>query len=392
MYDSRLDNITSLEFSAVARKARNDGQNLISLGLGEPHWDPPIEITNHLSQIIKDSSFGYSSPYGETSLRESILSDLNNKYQLKFNLSNVMITNGAKGALTLALSSILEAGDNVLVVEPCYVSYIPQIFLAAPNTSPISFKLDSNFDFDFVQLKKVLLDKKPKCILISSPCNPTGISLSADELSNLVSLARLVDCYLIVDEIYSDLSLESNVNSRFTTSLSLFNTYNKLIYINGFSKTFAMTSWRIGFLIANNFVINRSLKLLQHQITCIPSFLQKSASKFLHVHPSWVHDKCLSLRKNLNLFSQVIEDHSLCDIISFRRPSHGMFVFPHVDLPNFDSDKFSSNLLKSKSVAVAPGKIFGSSWNNYIRISLASPCDVFSEGIHKLIYFIKESP
>ena len=99
MYDSRLDNITSLEFSAVARKARNDGQNLISLGLGEPHWDPPAEITDHLSQIIKNSSFGYSTPYGETLLRESILSDLCSKYTLQLSLSNIIITNGAKELL-----------------------------------------------------------------------------------------------------------------------------------------------------------------------------------------------------------------------------------------------------------------------------------------------------
>ena len=231
----------------------------------------------------------------------------------------------------------------------------PQIFLAAPNTSPISFKLDCDFNFDFVQLK-VLLAKRPKCILISSPCNPTGISLSSDDLSNLVNLARLIDCYLIVDEIYSDLSLQDNTSSRFTTSLSLFSTYDKLIYINGFSKTYAMTSWRIGFLIANDFVIHRSLKVLQHQITCIPSFLQESASRFVHVSPSWIHDKCLSLRNNLNLFSELIDHYSLSDIVSFRRPSHGMFVFPRINLPDFDSDIFSSNLLKSKLVAVSPGK------------------------------------
>ena len=127
MYDSRLDNITSLEFSAVARKARNDGQNLISLGLGEPHWDPPAEITDHLSQIIKNSSFGYSTPYGETLLRESILSDLCSKYTLQLSLQ-YNYHERRKGALTLALSSILDAGDNVLVVEPCYVSYLPKYF------------------------------------------------------------------------------------------------------------------------------------------------------------------------------------------------------------------------------------------------------------------------
>ena len=130
---------------------------------------------------------------------------------------------------------------------------------------------------------------------------------------------------------------------------------------------------------------------MQHQITCIPSFLQESASRFVHVSPSWIHDKCLSLRNNLNLFSELIDHYSLSDIVSFRRPSHGMFVFPRINLPDFDSDIFSSNLLKSKLVAVSPGKTLGSHWNNYLRISLASPCDVFEDGMHKFVSFIKQS-
>ena len=388
MYDERLANVNSLEFSSIARNLKSSGKKITSLGLGEPIWTTPQIITSELSFQISNKHFGYSSPLGNQQLRDNIINAyLPSGIHQSLANESLLITQGAKGALSLALESILKPGDSVAVVEPCYVSYIPQIFLAAPNTKVKSFVPKYFNAIDLDQIDSFLTEHSFKCLLISSPSNPTGYTLSFRDLSLLQSICKRHNVYLVVDEVYSKLYLGDHPEASATTLIS---SCDNVIVVNSLSKTYSLTSWRIGFLMGPSNVIRKAAKILQHELTCIPEFLQVSASKFIEVPVSWLEENLSLLRHNLSAAHNNLDPLRKIGLISYTNPDGGMFIFVRVNIPGFDSDVFCSKLIESTNIAITPGKTFGHYWSSYLRISLSCEIAKFSEAISEFTCFLSD--
>lgn len=366
--------IKSLEFSSVAKK-KSLSNNLISLGLGEPHLNTPKEIIDKAYHYMNEGFTKYSNPYGEPILRNK----LSEKYDC--DEEQVIINLGSKQALSLSLQSILEDKDEIIIIEPCYVSYLPQILLSNHNVKVVKINLDENLKINFKTLQS-LITTKTKALLINFPNNPSGAILCDDDVEKIFNITKKNDIYLISDEIYTSLKL--NTVSECPNFKKYVSDNNKVIILDGFSKKFAMTGWRLGFTLSSKKIINRIAKIQQHLNTCVPSFIQLSIIDYINneFYAPLVDD----MSKNEFSLANILKNN---ENFEYTRTSHGMFAFVKVKHCE-DTDDFCSRFVEKELVAVTPGKLFGDCWSSFIRISFACEPKKFNEGINKLVKFYEK--
>jgi aspartate aminotransferase len=379
---SEVTDTVSLEFSELARQKTEQHQKIISLGLGEPSIPTPDIIIDAAYESMKSGGTRYSSPWGISELREKIAINLRRSFSREISPANVIITLGAKQALSLSLMALLEPGDEVIIFSPCYVSYIPQVYMAEPAVTLKIIELrrdDFGIDFDFL---KAQITQKTKAIIINFPHNPTGKVLSPEELDQLVSIVMESGAFLISDEIYSKLIFSGKIFK----SIGVFSELgDRCIVIDGFSKAFSMTGWRIGYLYGSAAFLKKISSIQQHLNTNIPVFIQKAASRALDL-PEDFHETYNSLlRRNGSLLCETLRN---VPVIKYIPPDGGLFGFVNISETGMDSDSFCTKLLQEKSVAITPGKAFGINWDDHIRISLAPDEASFGEGIKRLADFM----
>ncbi len=373
-------NTVSLEFSAIARTKSKSGQKLFSLGLGEPFWQAPQPVREKLAEVAMTSHYGYTNPFGNPELRQLVAQDVQSACGGETSSDQILITAGAKQALSIVLKTILEDGDEVLVVDPCFVSYRPQVLLANHNARVIPCPLAEDFSVDFAAIE-ARLTRKTKAFIVNTPNNPSGGLISEQEMSALVELAREAGIYLICDEIYRNFVFQG---AKFVSATPWRREYDKIITVDGFSKTFGMTGWRLGYVVASPEFIALAVKVIQHELTNVPEILQIAACEAFRLPENWFEQYRSVLEKNARYFSE-----KTAPIPVLRTPPvrAGMFCFPKFDLPEFTSDSLAVKLLNEQSVAVTPGVAFGPDWDNYLRVSLSSKHDDFREAIDRLTFF-----
>ncbi len=373
----------SLEFSEMARNKFISGEKLYSLGLGEPFWQAPTSVRQKLSDLALTVDFGYTNPFGNPKLREEIAQSLTNLSGFRIESGNVLIAAGAKQALSIALQTILADGDEVIVLDPCFVSYRPQVLLANHNANAISCPLSDDFTINFVALKALVTDKT-KAILINTPNNPSGSLISKIEMELLVKQAQDCGAYLICDEIYRNFIFH---DARFHSANAHRGTYDRIITIDGFSKTYGMTGWRLGYLIGPHEFISKSVKIIQHEMTNVPEILQVAACEIFSLPVDWFEQFRSVLERNAIYYSKVTKGIS---ILRSAQIKGGMFCFPQFDLEGIGSDRLAVELLMDQNVAVTPGVLFGKSWDKYLRISLSCPESEFRDAIDRFSYFFRK--
>ncbi len=380
---SSIKDSLELTFSRLAREKNLSGQKILSLGLGEPSFDTPPEIIDAAYKAMQDGYTRYSTPFGLLELRELLVRSLKESKGIHARTDEIMITSGAKMALTLALSVLLEPGDEVINFAPCYPSYIPQILLAEPSATISNLdlnKADLSLDYEKINAS---ITSKTKLILINFPNNPTGKILNHNDLRFFEDLLLAhPNLWLISDEIYDSLCF-SGLSSLSPGSLN--SIHERVITISGFSKTYSMTGWRIGYLHCSKKLMGVFSKVQQHINTNVPTFIQKAAIAALSMDKQFLIDYNKLLAMNYSY---------LCDSISFKFPVNihpsygGLFSFLDIKPTSLSSDEFSTALLKKHSVAVTPGINFGKNWDDHIRISLASEQNQFSEAVDCIKSFL----
>jgi len=375
--------VVSLEFSALARQKATKGDRLFSLGLGEPFWHVPVSVRSKLSELAVGSHYGYTSPFGNTNLRRHIAIELSAVSSCHLEADNVLITSGAKQALTIALKTILDDQDEVIIIEPCYVSYRPQVLLANHHAKVISCPLSEEFKIDFSVLNTLITDKT-KAIIVNTPNNPSGSLVTYREMEKLVNIAKKNKFYLISDEIYRRFIFQ---DTKFCSANAFRNLHNKIITIDGFSKTYSMTGWRIGYLVASQEFISRAVKVPQHEVTNVPEILQVAACEVFSVPNEWFDQYRLIIERNANYY---FDSTRKIEILKNTDVRAGMFCFPKVNLLDIGSDKMAVDLLAHESVAVTPGVVFGEPWDKYLRISLSLPEVEFREAINRFVRFFRK--
>ena len=379
---SDIQDSLELKFSKLAKKYNKEGKKIISLGLGEPYFPTPKPIIQEAIKAINEGYTRYSSPMGLEELRKAIVNKLEKENEIYSSPEQIVITPGSKMALTLVLSSLLRPGDEILNILPCYPSYVPQIKLAEPNCLLENIDLNPDFTINFQKLKSKI-NNKTRAIIINSPHNPTGKMFTYEELIELEKITRNYDLFIISDEIYELLNFS---NFKHISTASINGLSEKTITINGFSKAYSMTGWRIGYLVAPHSLIPTICKIQQHINTNVAPFTQRAALRALEIPKEYLSNYNSQLLSNFNSLKEEVENNQF---LSLSPSKGGLFSFINISKTGLKSDEFSSGLLKKYLVASTPGINFGKNWDNYIRVSLAIPEDLFKVGIKYLSNFSK---
>ncbi len=352
----------------------------ISLGVGEPDFVTPWRISESGTYAIRDGYTHYTPNRGEPELLSLISRSLKEKNGVEYDPDEeLIITLGVSQGLDLALRSIVNPGDEIIIIEPCYVSYSANAILSYAKPVIISTNFEDEFKINIDTLTRAITPRT-KAILLNYPSNPTGITIDKETLESIAGLAIDNNLIIISDEIYSAIKFDE---SHFSIT-SIPGMKERTIYLNGFSKSHAMTGWRLGYIAGPKILIDIMLKIHQYTALCAPSISQYAAIEAMQKADRDVERMKFEYLKRKNfVFNELIEMGLPCPV-----PKGAFYVFPDVSKTGMTSRDFAVSLLKSEKVAVVPGNVFGECGKNHIRCSYATSLKDLKEAMKRMRKFL----
>ncbi len=368
----------TLALVELAAKFKEKGYNIISLAVGEPDFTTPPNIIEAAYRAMKAGKTHYTPPSGIKELREAIAEKYRTENHVDVNGSNVIVT-PAKLAIFNTLSAFVDPGDEVLIPDPGWVSYREMVRFA--RGKPVSIKLSEEKDWR-LDVNDIVnkIDYKTKVLIINSPTNPTGGVLTREDIKAIRDIVIDFDLILISDEIYEKIIFEGEHISPGVYDDLLLNT----IIVNGFSKGWAMTGWRIGYLIAPSRYIPELEKVQQHTISCAPSMAQYAALEALKTR-EYVDEMVAEFKRRRDY---VYERLSNMNGIKIRKPRATFYAFPKYEF-DVPSKKLAEDIMTKEKVAVTPGFAFGNYGEGHFRISFATSMDNLKAGLDKLEHYFE---
>ena len=354
-------------------------EDIISLGVGEPDFITPWNIRETGIYSLEKGYTFYTSNSGLPKLREEICNYLGRKYNLNYLHDEILVTVGASESIDLALRAIINNGDEVIIPEPCFVSYKPCTILAGGVPVVIDTKSENNFKVTSNEILEKITSKT-KAIILSYPNNPTGAILDYNDLKKIVDVLKDKDIIVISDEIYSELTY----NSKHISIASFPEMKNKTILINGFSKSFAMTGWRLGYSAGNKTIINNMTKIHQYTIMSAPTPSQYAGIEALQNSMSSVGEMTKEYNKRRKI---IVEGFNKMGLVCFE-PKGAFYVFPSIKKTGLSSEEFAEKLIQKEKVAVVPGNAFGDSGEGFIRCSYAYSLENIMEALKRIEKFV----
>ena len=381
----------TLEITAKAKQLKKQGVDVISFGAGEPDFNTPDNIINAAVKAMNDGNTKYTETAGILELRNAICNKLKKDNGLNYEPSQIVVSTGAKQCLANVFTAILNPGDEVILSNPSWVSYVELIKLADGIPVIVDGKKENGYKYDAEVLESVVTDKT-KAILINSPNNPTGQIYSKEELQKIADFAKRHNLIIISDEIYEKL-IYGNEEHISIASLSQ-DAYERTIVINGMSKTYAMTGWRVGYTASSKKVARIITSIQSHMTSNVCSIAQYASIEALNGPQDDIHKMKKAFEERRN---QMIEKLDKIENISYIRPNGAFYIMVNIEqcigksynenVIN-NSVEFAKELLEEKKVAVIPGAAFG--LENYIRLSYATSMDNINEGLNRIECFINE--
>lgn len=356
-------------------------EGVISLGVGEPDFVTAWNVREASILSLEQGFTSYTANAGLYSLRCEIAKYLSKRFALTYSPdSELIVTVGASQALDISLRAILNPGDEVIIPEPCFVSYGALVSLAGGVPVPIHTLQKNGFKASKKELESVYTNKT-KAIILCSPSNPTGSVYSKKELMQIAEFAEENDLIVISDEIYAELTYDE----EFTSFPSIENMRNRTILVSGFSKGFAMTGWRLGYVAAPPFLKDAMLKIHQYAMMCAPTMAQFAAEEALKNGMADVEKMKKSYRRRRNIFVESLNEAGL----DCHNPGGAFYAFPSIKNTGLSSEEFAEKLLVKEKVAVVPGNAFGESGEGFIRCSYASSVEQLQEALKRINRFLK---
>lgn len=356
-------------------------EGVISLGVGEPDFVTSWSVREAAILSLEQGYTSYTANAGLLELREEIAAYMENSFGLQYSASNEMIvTVGASQALDIALRAVVDPGDEVIVIEPSFVSYIPLVNLAGGKGVAVQTKKENDFKVTPAELEEVITHRT-KAIILCSPNNPTGTMLNEQDLEAIATVAKNHDLVIISDEIYAELSYDE----KFVSFAAIEEMRERTILISGFSKGFAMTGWRLGFVCAPKELTEAMLKIHQYAMMCAPTMAQFAAIEALKHGNEDVNEMRKSYRRRRNYFVQSLNEIGL----ECHTPGGAFYAFPSIERTGLTSEQFAERLLVEEKVAVVPGNVFGQSGEGHIRCSYASSMEQLQESIKRMKRFLE---
>jgi len=359
-----------------------DVDDVISLGVGEPDHVTPWHVREAAYYSLEQGSTMYTSNYGLLELRKEIDNYLSSSFNLNYDPNNqILVTVGVSEAVDLALRTLLEEGDELLLPEPSYVSYQPAAQLTGADVVSVPTSADNNFKLDPEELEKAITPQS-KVLILCYPNNPTGAIMTEEELQEIAKIVKKHNLFVLADEIYAELTYDYS----YTSFASLEGMKERTIVLNGFSKAYAMTGWRIGYAAAPEPIIESMMKIHQYTMLCAPIISQNAALEALR-NGNKEKDRMV---KSYNQRRRVIVD-GLNDIgLDCFEPKGSFYAFPSIKSTGLSSEEFAEQLLEEEGVVVIPGNVFGPSGEGFVRCSYAASLEDIYEALNRMENFINQ--
>lgn len=358
-------------------------KDAISLGVGEPDFDTPWHIREEAIYTLEKGKTVYTSNAGLIELREEICKYLKRRFNVSYDYkSEVMITVGGSEAIDIALRAMVNPGDEVIIPEPCYVSYLPCVQLTYGKPVIINLKEENQFRLTKQELLDAVTDKT-KVLILPFPNNPTGAVMTREDLKDIAEVCIEKDIFVISDEIYAELTYTGD---RHVTIAEFSGMRERTVLINGFSKAYAMTGWRLGYACAPENILSQMLKIHQFAIMCAPTTSQYAAVDAIKNGD----DDVVRMTQSYNQRRRfVLASFKEMGIECFE-PFGAFYTFPNIKKFGLTSDEFANRFLQEEKVAVVPGTAFGDSGEGFLRISYAYSIEQLKEALGRLSRFVKK--
>ncbi len=373
--------VTELEPSGIRRffDVANTMENVISLGVGEPDFDTPWHIREEGIYSLEKGRTYYTSNAGLLPLREAISTYLSERFELPYGPDEILVTVGGSEAIDIGFRAMLDPGDEVIIPEPCFVSSLPCVKMAGGVPVRVSLEEKDEFKLTGEKLEEAITEKT-KMVALPFPNNPTGAVMSADELRVIAELVKKHDLFVMSDEIYSELSYQG----KHVSIASLPGMAERTVVINGFSKSFAMTGWRLGYAAAPREIISQMTKIHQYVIMSAPTTSQYAAVEALKNGIGDVERMRESYDQRRRFLVKELNEMGLPCF----EPYGAFYVFPNISKFGMTSEEFATKLLREQRVAVVPGDAFGQCGEGFLRISYAYSIDNLKRALEKIQNFI----
>ncbi len=360
----------------------NEMEDAISLGVGEPDFDTPWHVREEGIYSLEKGRTFYTSNAGLKELKIEICNYLKRRCDVLYDPDKeVMVTVGGSEAIDIALRAMLDPGDEVLIPQPSYVSYVPCTVLA--NGTPVPIELEEKDEFRLTPEK--LLEKltpRTKILIMPFPNNPTGAIMEKEDLEKIARIVIEKDLFVISDEIYCELTYKG----KHTTIASLPGMRERTVLINGFSKSYAMTGWRLGYAAAPKEILAQMLKIHQFAIMCAPTTSQYAAISALRNGDSDVEAMRESYNQRRRYLVNALREMGL----DCFEPYGAFYVFPSIKKFGMTSDEFATRLLQEEKVAVVPGTAFGDSGEGFLRLSYAYSLESLKMALNRIRRFVEK--
>ncbi|WP_078392102.1 aminotransferase [Shouchella patagoniensis] len=382
--NSRLsERVATIQPSGIRRffDLASKMENIISLGVGEPDFVTPWNVREASISSLERGFTAYSANAGILELREAIAHYMRTRFRVCYDPeTEVLVTVGASEAIDIGMRSILNPGDEVIIVEPTFVSYAPLVKLAGGVPISVGTSAETNFEVRPADIEAVITDKT-KAIMICYPNNPTGASISKEKLNQIADIVRKHELIVFSDEIYAELAYDHD-HVCFSTLPDM---KEQTIVINGFSKAFAMTGWRLGFVMAPPDLLAAMLKIHQYSLMCAPTMAQHGAIEAMENGMEDVAKMKLSYQQRRNYFVKTAKEIGL----PCHKPDGAFYAFPSISHTGLTSEQFAEKLLMEERVAVVPGSVFGEGGEGHIRCSYATSLSNLEEALERIGNFLK---
>lgn len=360
-------------------------KDTISLGVGEPDFITPYHIRNAAINSIVDGETQYTPNRGLLALREEISGYLQKRYQITYDpQKEILVTVGASESIDVALRALISDGDEVLVPEPSYVSYSPSVIFAGGTPVGVETREDTDFRLSAQRVREAITPRT-KALILPYPNNPTGAVMGREELEELAQVVRERELLVISDEIYSELTY----GGEHVSFASLPGMWPYTLTINGFSKSFAMTGWRVGYICGPGELISVMNKIHQYGILCAPRQGQAAALEALRSGRENGYEDVMQMRESYNRRRRLMVDGLRKMGLHCFEPRGAFYVFPSIQSTELSSETFCERLLQEKRVACVPGTAFGPCGEGYIRCSYATAVDKLNVALERMADFVQ---
>jgi aspartate aminotransferase len=378
----RLGTETAFEVLARAKELEREGKEVIHLEIGEPDFDTPKNIIEAAIKALKEGYTHYTPSAGLPEVREVVAKYISDTRKIKADADEVVVTPGAKPIMFFTIISLVEEGDEVIYPNPGFPIYESMIDFLGGKSVPIQLREENQFRLDVDELRK-LVTPKTRMIIINSPQNPTGGVLTLEDLKGIAEIALKNDIHVLSDEIYSRSIYEGEHHSI----ASLPDMKERTIILDGLSKTYAMTGWRVGYGVMNKTLAPHIARLMTNSNSCTASFTQRALIEALTGPQDEPKRMVAEFKKRRDVIVK-----GLCQIPNFScsSPKGAFYVFPNIKKTGWQSKKLADALLNEAGIAVLSGTSFGKFGEGYLRISYANSIENINKGLEKIKKFVEK--